>query len=476
MLFKATNPTNKIEDVNTIKAFCDAVNEANPEGSVLACRLLAHKIQSPQEREAVQALAVLEACVKSCGRDFHVEVGKFKFLNEMIKLVSPRYLAIRTPEHIKKKVIEILYLWTIREDLKGETKIQEAYDMLKTQGIVKDDPVHVGGAVFASSLPPRRKEPLTPQETERLRKLLQSKNPDDLQKANKIIKGMVQEDERRLDAATKRHTELTMVRNNTKLLSEMIDHYDKNSSGQPELDLLKELFQSCEKMQPKLLMMASETTDDFEGKEEENQDIVEILQASDEMSKTIERYKRVIIEQKDDIHKVDNPELLLDLNLNAQEDHQLDQDILGLDALEVNVNKEEEVEKAPRSIGESILVTTVDDLLMNPPEGASSLTSNILPTLSNDINISATNGHVKNEKEKSSWQKGLDDLDLLGESALIAQLPKGQMKSPQFTKKHEKLSLNEMQKQKIIKDTKANNIPDLGKQELDQQKVNFQDP
>ena len=44
-----------------------------------------------QEREAVQALAVLEACVKSCGPLFHSEVGKFKFLNEMIKLVSPRW-------------------------------------------------------------------------------------------------------------------------------------------------------------------------------------------------------------------------------------------------------------------------------------------------------------------------------------------------------------------------------------------------
>ncbi len=58
--------------------------------SISFVRLLAHKIQSPQEREALQALAVLEACVKACGEDFHAEVGKFRFLNEMIKLVSPR--------------------------------------------------------------------------------------------------------------------------------------------------------------------------------------------------------------------------------------------------------------------------------------------------------------------------------------------------------------------------------------------------
>ena len=53
LLFKATSPSNKIEDVNTIKAFCDAVTETGEEGPALACRLLAHKIQSPQEREAV---------------------------------------------------------------------------------------------------------------------------------------------------------------------------------------------------------------------------------------------------------------------------------------------------------------------------------------------------------------------------------------------------------------------------------------
>ena len=75
----------------------------------------------------------------------------------------------------------MLFVWTNRTDLKGETKIAEAYAMLKAQGIVKEDPIHVGEAVFASALPPRQKEPLSAQDTQKLRKLLQSKNPDDLQ-------------------------------------------------------------------------------------------------------------------------------------------------------------------------------------------------------------------------------------------------------------------------------------------------------
>ncbi len=65
--------------------------------------------------------------------------------------------------------------------MKGETKIAEAYDMLKKQGIVTEDPVHVGDAVFASALPPRKSAPLNEEQTQKLRKLLQSKNPDDLQ-------------------------------------------------------------------------------------------------------------------------------------------------------------------------------------------------------------------------------------------------------------------------------------------------------
>ena len=35
-------------------------------------------------------LQVLEACMKNCGGRFHNEVGKFRFLNELIKVVSPK--------------------------------------------------------------------------------------------------------------------------------------------------------------------------------------------------------------------------------------------------------------------------------------------------------------------------------------------------------------------------------------------------
>lgn len=38
----------------------------------------------------LNTLQTVEVCVKNCGRRFHGEVGKFRFLNEMIKVVSPK--------------------------------------------------------------------------------------------------------------------------------------------------------------------------------------------------------------------------------------------------------------------------------------------------------------------------------------------------------------------------------------------------
>ncbi|CAF3263735.1 unnamed protein product [Rotaria sp. Silwood2] len=88
---KTTSPIHKNADPNLMNLFCSKVN-SDPEGHHQAIRLIAHKIQSPQEHEALRTLELLDVCVQSCGRRFHQEIGKFRFLNEMIKLVSPKVI------------------------------------------------------------------------------------------------------------------------------------------------------------------------------------------------------------------------------------------------------------------------------------------------------------------------------------------------------------------------------------------------
>uniref|UniRef100_A0AAQ4NP93 Golgi-associated, gamma adaptin ear containing, ARF binding protein 1 n=2 Tax=Gasterosteus aculeatus aculeatus TaxID=481459 RepID=A0AAQ4NP93_GASAC len=282
---RATNPLNKETDWDTIKGFCDELNN-EPEGPQLATRLLAHKIQSPQEWEAMQALMVLETCIKNCGKRFHSEVGKFRFLNELIKVVSPKYLGTRAPEPVKKKVLEIIYSWTVR--LPDETKIADAYQMLKKQGIVKLDPELPDDKPLPPP-PPRAKDVLFEDEekSKTLSRLLNSNHQEDLRAANKLIKEMVQEDQKRVEKVSKRLNAIQELKESVSLLSQLLDGYSKETCSQSNQELIKDLYQRCEKMRPTLFRLASDTEDSDDA-------LAEILQANDNLTQVINLYRKLV--------------------------------------------------------------------------------------------------------------------------------------------------------------------------------------
>ncbi|KAM8778227.1 ADP-ribosylation factor-binding protein GGA1 isoform 4-T4 [Rhynchonycteris naso] len=225
--------------------------------------------------------------MKSCGKRFHDEVGKFRFLNELIKVVSPKYLGSRTSEKVKNKIIELLYSWTV--GLPEEVKIAEAYQMLKKQGIVKSDPKLPDDAVFP--LPPPRPKNVIFEDEEKskmLARLLKSSHPEDLRAANKLIKEMVQEDQKRMEKISKRVSAIEEVNNNVKLLTEMVmSHSQGGAAAHSNEDLMKELYQRCERMRPTLFRLASDTEDNDEA-------LAEILQANDNLTQVINLYKQLV--------------------------------------------------------------------------------------------------------------------------------------------------------------------------------------
>ena len=62
----------------------------NKETIGFVLRFFGHKIQSPHELEALKAIDVIQTLVKRSDRKFIEEVGKFRFLNELIKVISPK--------------------------------------------------------------------------------------------------------------------------------------------------------------------------------------------------------------------------------------------------------------------------------------------------------------------------------------------------------------------------------------------------
>eukprot|EP00112_Aurelia_sp_Birch-Aquarium-sp1_P026918 Seg987.6 transcript_id=Seg987.6/GoldUCD/mRNA.D3Y31 product="ADP-ribosylation factor-binding protein GGA1" protein_id=Seg987.6/GoldUCD/D3Y31 len=257
ILDRATDPQNTGDNSATADAFSVQVNKEF-DGPVHAIKLLTQKLNQHQDIIALQTLNVLEHCVKNCGQRFHQEIGKYRFLNELIKLLSPKYDGDVTSQAVKDRVVELMYNWYT--GLPTEGKITEAYRMLKQQGIIKKDPSNTdpagshGARATNTALEDEEKSEL-------LATLLKSTNPEDLQAANRLIKTMVRQEEERLEKFSKRVQELETVSNNVKLLNEMLEVY---STEIPESDqsLMRDLYESCLKMRTQLFRMASQSAED----------------------------------------------------------------------------------------------------------------------------------------------------------------------------------------------------------------------
>ncbi|XP_046688683.1 ADP-ribosylation factor-binding protein GGA1-like isoform X2 [Homalodisca vitripennis] len=292
LIQRATCSQNQSPDTAAIDAFCGLVSK-EPDCAQTATRFITAKVHSLQEWEALQALHVLDACMKRCGSSFHAEVGKFRFLNELIKLVSPKYNGAHTPEPVKRRVLELMQSWTIYYP--REFKIKEAYEMLKKQGVVKEEMMvmeaHKSLDQNIIPPPPRHQDSIF-QDTEKsrlLQKLLQSKNPDDLQAANRLIKTMVKEDERRVEMKSRQLSELEAAHNNARLLSEMLESYSQETSSAQDLELIKELQASCLRFRPNVQKLLSEVHSD-------ERLFNEVLAANDELGEVLEKYGVVIVQ------------------------------------------------------------------------------------------------------------------------------------------------------------------------------------
>ncbi|XP_044754556.1 ADP-ribosylation factor-binding protein GGA3 [Coccinella septempunctata] len=286
LLLKATSSSNQNIDTAAVEAFCTLINKER-DGAYIGSIVIANRLHCGVEKEVMQTLNVLDNCMSRCGTHFQSEIGKFRFLNEMIKLVSPKYLGCQTPIVVKQKVLQLLYVWTI--DFPKETKIKEAYDMLRKQGVIKEIP-NPNIAMGAENIPKKRVNSIfnDSEKSKLLQKLLQSKDPEDIQAANWLIKSMVKEDEKRVELKSRRAVELEAAQNNIRLLNEMLDSYIAETTSEDEMDLIKELYQSCERLQPNLAKLATETS--------QNDDILgDILQVNDELTQVFSKYKLIII-------------------------------------------------------------------------------------------------------------------------------------------------------------------------------------
>ncbi|XP_022176039.1 ADP-ribosylation factor-binding protein GGA1 isoform X2 [Myzus persicae] len=311
LIERATKNSNEKIDSAAMIAFSGFV-QRDPECAPLAAKCILAKIHSMQEWEALQALHLLDICMQTGSASFQAEVGKFRFLNELIRLVSPNCNEMHTPELIKNKIIELLGLWS--SQFPKEIKIQDALDMLKKQGVVKDFLFEnmSSRAASASKLDSNKVSILNGEKSLLLQKLLKSKKSEDLKAANELIKSMVEEEEQKAVRISSMLADIEVTSNNVKLLSEMLKSYCDGSGSLNDLELIKELYNTVKELEPKVQTMLSLEIP-------ENEDTVrKIIKLNYEVNETLKTYNEVLdnLNYKKPIDQ-ENEENLLDLNMSS---------------------------------------------------------------------------------------------------------------------------------------------------------------
>ncbi|CAH8865383.1 unnamed protein product [Trichobilharzia szidati] len=292
LLSKATNPVSDQYNSDTVNEIAKLI-DTQPNGPVFTLRLLAHKIKSPHEREALSSLALLESLSKRCSPTFISELGKFKFLNELIKVLSPKYLGDQTATSVKNKCAQLLHNWQ-RDYSSSEPKFAEAYNMLVREGIITAEQITTNGpnskvGHTASTTAEERQNIFERnKKSERLTQLLRSRNPADLREANALIKSIVEEDQVRMEKVSQRTSEMEALRNNTILLEEMISTYMLGESTEAELELMSELVENIRKARP-LLYSFSLTHE-----EQDMETLTEIGRICDRASEVISNYEQKV--------------------------------------------------------------------------------------------------------------------------------------------------------------------------------------
>ncbi|CAB3399470.1 unnamed protein product [Caenorhabditis bovis] len=116
----------------------DRVN-SEPISAAIAIDLLAHKIISPDQDEAYAAFETIDYLVRNCGEKIHEKVGKHRFLNNLVKVTTPRYLGSKTSPEVQAIAIKLLYTW--QKTIRHITNFKDVYESLNENGVVTEDPI-----------------------------------------------------------------------------------------------------------------------------------------------------------------------------------------------------------------------------------------------------------------------------------------------------------------------------------------------
>lgn len=192
-----------------------------------------------------RTIDMLDTCMHSAGDPFRHEIARFKFLNEIVGLLSPTRAVRPVAPTIQQRLMDLMLMWTAQYP--RCTKIRDAYDILRKQGVSHEMPSDHSVAQQVRAQRPAGKErsvfDAIPGE------LLRSQNPADIQTAKLLIKQALEREQREEMLREQHRAEIREALEAATVLNDVLTEGASREMGTEERQLARELYDQCRALQ-----------------------------------------------------------------------------------------------------------------------------------------------------------------------------------------------------------------------------------
>lgn len=273
---------------------CDFINgtEDGPRDAVRALKKRLHNAMSKNNAVVMYTLTVLETAVKNCNHHFHVLVCNKDFVQDLIKLIGPKFDA---PQIIQERVLSLIQAWA--DAFRGDPTLAgvvQSYDDLKSKGVEFPAadldtlaPIKTPKRTVFNQPPPATLDDQQQQNQQQQQQPQQGQQNPQSTYDVLTIREQGQEPISATPAQlTKLRADLDVVNQNIKVFRETLTDVVPRKETADELQLLSDLNDTCRHMQQRVLDLIRYVSND--------EVTYELLMVNDSLNSVFEKYDRFV--------------------------------------------------------------------------------------------------------------------------------------------------------------------------------------
>jgi hypothetical protein len=295
LIEKATDgSTQSTENWMLFMEICDTIN-ASEDGPKDAVKVMRKRFALKQQATTALTLKLLEVCVKNCGKRFHVHIATKEFIQELIKIISPKY---NPSVELQNQVLGLIQSWAYAFQSSPELKeVSKQYQELKAKGIEFPtldtelaSQVHIpdkstgpaaGAHISQVPIPQAGRTLSSPMSPTGQLQMAQHGSPA----SQGVQMGSDYQPRHSVEQqAAKLRSELGTVQRNCRVFGELLTEMSSGQENPSDLELLEDLNVVCHQMQQRIVELLERT--------QIEQITDELLTVNDELNNVFLRYER----------------------------------------------------------------------------------------------------------------------------------------------------------------------------------------